>query len=187
MQKLHVSKPQKWEWKWSRVWLFATPWTVLVLACTAPGKSTGVGCHFLLQRIFLTHGSNPGLPHCRQTPYHLSHQGSPKPQTSTENLILGISLLGLLTKYHRLGGLNNIFIVSELWRLEVQGQGVSQAGSSWGCEGVASPSLHLAPGFWWFAGHPQCFLACRSITPFCLYLHMIFSLCVSLCTKFLLL
>ena len=41
-----------------------------------PGKSTGVGCHFLLQRIFPTQGSNPGLPHCRQTLYHLSHQGS---------------------------------------------------------------------------------------------------------------
>ena len=27
----------------------------------APGKNTGVGCHFLLQGIFLTHRSNPGL------------------------------------------------------------------------------------------------------------------------------
>ena len=33
-------------------------------------------CHFLLQGIFPTQGSNPGLPHCRQTPYHLSHKGS---------------------------------------------------------------------------------------------------------------
>ena len=41
-----------------------------------PGKSTGVGCHFLLQGIFPTQGSNPGLPHCRQTLYCLSHQGS---------------------------------------------------------------------------------------------------------------
>ena len=30
----------------------------------SPGKSTGVGYHFLLQGIFLTQGSNPGLPHC---------------------------------------------------------------------------------------------------------------------------
>ena len=43
-----------------------------------PGKSTGVDCHFLLQRIFPTQGSNPGLLHCRQTLYHLSHQGSSK-------------------------------------------------------------------------------------------------------------
>ena len=29
----------------------------------SPGKNTGVGCHFLLQRIFLTQGSNPQLLH----------------------------------------------------------------------------------------------------------------------------
>ena len=47
------------------------PWDFL-------GKNTGVGCHLLLQGIFLTQGSNSGLPHYRQTLYHLSHQGSPK-------------------------------------------------------------------------------------------------------------
>ena len=41
-----------------------------------PGKSTGVGCYFLLQRIFPTQGSNPDLPHCRKNLYCLSHQGS---------------------------------------------------------------------------------------------------------------
>ena len=41
-----------------------------------PGKSTGVGCHFLLQGIFPTQGSNPGLLNCMQTLYCLSHQGS---------------------------------------------------------------------------------------------------------------
>ena len=35
----------------SHVQLSATPWTV---AYHAPGKSTGVGCHFLLQGIFPT-------------------------------------------------------------------------------------------------------------------------------------
>ena len=35
-----------------------------------------MGCHFLLQGIFLTQGSNPDLPYCRQTLYPLSHQGS---------------------------------------------------------------------------------------------------------------
>ena len=43
----------------------------------SPGKNTGVGCHALLQGIFLTEGSNPGLLHCRLILYHLSHQGSP--------------------------------------------------------------------------------------------------------------
>ena len=28
----------------------------------SPGKNTGVGCHALLQGIFLTQGLNPGLP-----------------------------------------------------------------------------------------------------------------------------
>ena len=35
-----------------------------------PGKSTGVGCHALLQGIFLTQGLNPGLLHCQQILYH---------------------------------------------------------------------------------------------------------------------
>ena len=43
----------------------------------SPGKNTGVGGHFLLQGIFLTQGSNTGLPRCRRILYHLSHQGSP--------------------------------------------------------------------------------------------------------------
>ena len=40
------------------------------------GKNTGVSGHALLQGIFPTQGLNPGLPHCRQIHYHLSHQGS---------------------------------------------------------------------------------------------------------------
>ena len=44
----------------------------------SPGKSTGVGCHALLQEIFPTQGSNPGLLHCRLILYCLSHQGSPR-------------------------------------------------------------------------------------------------------------
>ena len=53
------------------VWLFGTPWT---MDCSSPDsslsmgfsrqeKNTGVGCHFLLQRIFLTQGSNSILLH----------------------------------------------------------------------------------------------------------------------------
>ena len=39
----------------------------------SPGKNIGVGCHALLQGIFLTQGLNPGLLHCRKILYHLSH------------------------------------------------------------------------------------------------------------------
>ena len=42
----------------------------------SPGKNTGVGYHTLLQGIFPTQGSNPGLPHCRWILYQLSHKGS---------------------------------------------------------------------------------------------------------------
>ena len=48
--------------------------------CSPPGssvqdKNTGVGCHFLLQGIFLTQGSNLGLLYCMQILYHLSPSG----------------------------------------------------------------------------------------------------------------
>ena len=58
---------EKWKWKsFSRVWLFAAPWTI------------GVGNLSLLQGIFPTQGSNPGLPYCRRILYKLSHKGSPR-------------------------------------------------------------------------------------------------------------
>ena len=44
----------------------------------SPGQNTGVGSLSLLQGIFPTQGSNPGLPHCRWILYQLSHKGSPK-------------------------------------------------------------------------------------------------------------
>ena len=39
----------------------------------SPSKNTGGGCHSLLQGIFLTQGLNPGLLHCWQILYCLSH------------------------------------------------------------------------------------------------------------------
>ena len=42
-----------------------------------PGKNTGVSCHFLLQGIFLTQGSNMSLLHWQADSLPLSHQGSP--------------------------------------------------------------------------------------------------------------
>ena len=44
----------------------------------SPSQNTGVGSLSLLKGIFPTQGSNPGLPHCRQILYQLSHQGSPE-------------------------------------------------------------------------------------------------------------
>ena len=48
--------------RFSQVQLFATPWTVsharFLCPWDPPGKNTGVDCHFLLQGIFPTQGSN---------------------------------------------------------------------------------------------------------------------------------
>ena len=43
-----------------------------------PGQNAGVSNRSLLQGIFPTVGSNPGLLPCRQILYQLSHQGSPR-------------------------------------------------------------------------------------------------------------
>ena len=48
----------------------------------SPGQNTGVSSHFLLQGIFPTQGSNPGLLHWRQILYQMSHQGSPSNEYS---------------------------------------------------------------------------------------------------------
>ena len=48
--------------------------------------STGVGCHFLLQGIFPTQGSNLALLHCRQILYQLSHQGRCFPRARPSQL-----------------------------------------------------------------------------------------------------
>ena len=44
----------------------------------SPGQNTGVGSWSLLQGIFSTQGSNPGLLHCRQILYQLSYNESPR-------------------------------------------------------------------------------------------------------------
>ena len=86
-------------WKWkslSHVWLFATP------CChspwNSPGQNTGVGSLSLLQGIFPNQGSNPGLPHCRQILYQLSHKGSSR-------ILTGVGSLSLL---------RGIFLTQEL-------------------------------------------------------------------------
>ena len=98
---LHASKASTdpgshWKWKFlSHVQLFVTPWAVQAMefsrpeywsispekvaipfsrASFQPSNQTQV---YLLQGIFPTQGSNPGLPHCRQILYQLNLQGSP--------------------------------------------------------------------------------------------------------------
>ena len=72
----------QWDYIWwteylllSGVWHFATPWTV---ACQAPPSEREYWSGFPFPSpgdFFPTQGSNLGVLHCRQTLYHLSHQG----------------------------------------------------------------------------------------------------------------
>ena len=56
-----------------------------------PGKNTQVSGHALLQGIFPTPGSNPGLPHGRQILYHLSPPEKPSKFTNYLNYQLYVA------------------------------------------------------------------------------------------------
>ena len=86
--------------------LLYSPWNF-------PGQNTGVGSLSLLQGIFLTQGSNPDLPHCRQILYQLNHKGSRGIHQKKEPLspsLWGVRSLPLkrTTSKHR--GLNHVDI-----------------------------------------------------------------------------
>ena len=63
--------------------LFSAPWTVAQQVPLSmgffPGKNTGVGCHFLLQGVFLTQELNPSLLHWQVDSLPLTSPGSPLP------------------------------------------------------------------------------------------------------------
>ena len=76
-----IREAQKWIISSSTMFNSEMP-TRLLCPWNSPGKNTGVGslshlhqmfCDSLLQGIFLTQGLNPGLLHCKQIIYHLSH------------------------------------------------------------------------------------------------------------------
>ena len=92
--RLHISVPTRppategqevcctYLWKWKVSVSQSCPTLCNLMDCSlcswnSPDENTGVGCHALFQGLFLTQGLNPGLLHCRQILYHLSHQGSP--------------------------------------------------------------------------------------------------------------
>ena len=76
----------------SHVLPFAISWTIahqapLSMEFSRQEYRSGLPC--LLQGIFLTQGSNPGLPHCRKILYHLIHQGSPSRCVFHSSSLLG--------------------------------------------------------------------------------------------------
>ena len=77
----------------SHAWLFATSWTIYS-PWNSSGENTGVGSLPLLQGIFPTQGSNPGLPYFRWIFHQLSYKGSPNLLKFSEwKLLSGVSLL----------------------------------------------------------------------------------------------
>ena len=64
----------------SYIQLFCNPMDCIQVPCPwdFPGKNTGVGCHFLLQGIFLTQGSNPHLLHWQVDSFTTEPPGKPK-------------------------------------------------------------------------------------------------------------
>ena len=70
-----------------------SPWNAL-------SQNSGVGSLSLLQGIFPTQGSNPGLLHCMLIPYQLSHKGSP------------LCILEIIYYFH-----SNLVYIPTLWFL----------------------------------------------------------------------
>ena len=71
----------------SHVQLFEIPWTAatrLLYSWNFPVKNTKVGCHFLLQGIFLTQGSNLCILHWQADSLPLNHLGSLHQLSTTE-------------------------------------------------------------------------------------------------------
>ena len=110
-------------WQPHGLWLarLLCPWD-------APGQNTGVGSLSLLQGIFPTQGSNPGLPYCRRILHQLCHQGSPlQPVPSVEQFAAAVGLVGCRGKCGRSGGLDDRSLRSRFWSLGVSRVGFSEA------------------------------------------------------------
>ena len=74
------------------LWVYGRQPARLLCPWDFPGKDTGVCCHFLLQGIFPSQGSHPGLLYCRRILYCLNHQGSPCVSLKRRSLNLNLSL-----------------------------------------------------------------------------------------------
>ena len=89
----------------------------------SPGQNTGVGSLSLLQGIFPTQGSNPGLPHCRRTLYQLSHREAQEHRQPTVFIISYhlMQKIWAFTYFHIYGGSWNRY------PMDTEGQDVTTA------------------------------------------------------------
>ena len=77
--------PMFWWWRWwfsrplmsDSLWPYGLQPTRFLCPWSFPEKNIGMGCHFLLQGIFLTQGSNLHLLHWQTDSLPLGHLGSP--------------------------------------------------------------------------------------------------------------
>ena len=102
-----------------------------------------MGCHSLLQGIFLTQGSNPGLLNCRQILYHLSYQGGPLEKCSYED----VSGRSFLTLGRAPQGVMGREVLLQSWRgkWEIQGRAVDHTPDHpWKIlRGASNPSVQI--------------------------------------------
>ena len=77
----------------------------------SPGKNTRVGYHALLQEIFPTQGSNPGLPHSDGL-YRLSHPVKPK---LMDSFLQFMTFFGYFSPFYELPASKVIWEKHKMW------------------------------------------------------------------------
>ena len=75
----------------------------------SPSQNSGAGSLSLLWGIFPTQGTNPGIPHCSQILYQLSHKGSPT--ASRKDLLTG----ALNLQFSSIHSLSRVWLFATPW------------------------------------------------------------------------
>ena len=127
------------------MWLYGLQPTRLLPPWNSPGKSTGVGCHFLLQGIFQTQGSNWSLLHLLHWQVYslpLSFLGNPFVSLSVSQFL---SKIPAVFKVCFKDAITNLEVsitesTSAVWRFVFLGRPISNSDHT-GIGGVLSPSV----------------------------------------------
>ena len=120
----------------------------------SPGQNTELGSLSLLQGIFPTQGSNPGILSCRWILYQLSHKGRPMeitPEYSLEGLMLKLKLQYFGHLMWRADSLEKTLM---LGKIEGKMKGSISGWDGW----MASPTqwtwVWVSSRSWWWTGMP---------------------------------
>ena len=118
----------------------------------SPGKNPGVGCRDLLQGIFTTQGSNPGLPHCRRILHQLSHEGSRCVSQASKNG----AMWAMVNRHPQLGVGSRQVLTCE---------GVENLPISSGCSSTPGAESWPHRNSWW-AARADVYMHVMSLLPF---------------------